>query len=111
VLKTIPKKMTSSGVNLFLRALLSRTVFALVATVFPLDPSAEEMITLLRLSPSRVLPSRNLSTVSGNYLHGAHESVKTHDWNLGIRIKAKEDETGTIKGVTYSDITLSSISE
>ncbi|OGE56336.1 hypothetical protein PENARI_c003G12422 [Penicillium arizonense] len=29
----------------------------------------------------------------------------------GIRIKAKEDETGTIKGVTYSDITLSSISD
>ncbi|KAJ5301721.1 hypothetical protein PENANT_c002G11477 [Penicillium antarcticum] len=29
----------------------------------------------------------------------------------GIRIKAKEDETGTIKSVTYSDITLESISD
>jgi polygalacturonase len=30
---------------------------------------------------------------------------------LGIRIKATEGDTGTIKGVTYNEITLSDISK
>ncbi|KAJ5690768.1 polygalacturonase [Penicillium macrosclerotiorum] len=37
--------------------------------------------------------------------------ITAHWYCLGIRIKATEDTTGTIKGVTYSGITLSSISK
>lgn len=69
---------------------------------------AAEVTTPFRQSPLATLKLPNQQTVS--YI-GHHQAIFGSQANhlAGIRIKASVGDTGTIKGVTYSGITLSSI--
>lgn len=79
-----------------------------MATVCQSAVLAAEMTTPFRQSLLATLKLPNQQTVSFiGYYQAIFDSQTNHC--AGIRVKASAGDTGTIKGVTYSGITLSSI--
>lgn len=95
--------------NYLARTSPSAAATALVVTVCPLAAWEVVRTTPSILLPSRTLLSPSLTTVSDISSVSANSSANSR--HLGIRVKATEGTTGTIKGVTYSGITLSSIAK
>lgn len=77
------------------------------------DPSVAAPTTLSTQSHSTTMKSRTRSTVSLalDWRSGLWMEKLNAGKPPGIRIKATEGDTGSIKGVTYKEITLESISE
>lgn len=100
--------MEKKPADLYIRTLPSVVVFAPVVTVCQSAVLAAETTTPFRQSPLATHRLPNHQTVSEIGNQQVTIGSLANRW-AGIRIKATAGDTGTIKGVTYSGITLSSI--
>jgi Glycosyl hydrolases family 28. len=90
----------------------SLALLALEGTEFPSDLLVDTPTTPLTMSPSRTAVLRTPRTVGANSV-GRAVPPRFTDAQLiiGVRIKTVYGATGSVKDVTYKDITLSGISD
>jgi hypothetical protein len=90
----------------------SLALLALEDTVFPSDLLVDAPTTPLTMSPSRTALSRIPRTVGANSVGRVVSPTFTDALLIiGVRIKTVYGATGSVKDVTYKDITLSGITK